>query len=147
MRNIWISCLRRFTAARIYFSPLQVCSWQPLLTLSLYIESEFSIESDKAYFDKVLNEVKVQQQKKVLQYKTQLLLQYNPVHKNVPVLIYGGKPICESLVILEYIEETWPQTPLLPKDPYQRAMARFWTQIADEKVSFFSFFNFLTMKK
>ncbi|XWS09059.1 hypothetical protein CRYUN_Cryun40dG0053400 [Craigia yunnanensis] len=65
--------------------------------------------------------------------KSPLLLQYNPVHKRIPVLIHGGKPICESMIILEYIEEIWPQNHLLPSDPYDKAIARFWIKFAEEK--------------
>lgn len=67
--------------------------------------------------------------------KSPLLLQYNPVHKKIPVLLHRGKPICESMIILEYIEEIWPQNSLLPSYPYDRAIARFWIKFADEKVN------------
>lgn len=66
--------------------------------------------------------------------KSELLLLYNPVHKKVPVLVHDGKPICESMIIVQYLDDTWPDKPLLPTDPYERALARFWVKYADEKV-------------
>ena len=68
--------------------------------------------------------------------KSELLLKSNPVHKKIPVLFHRGIPICESLIILEYIDETWSLNhSILPSNPYDRAISRFWASFIDEKVS------------
>eukprot|EP00262_Sarcandra_glabra_P004484 TRINITY_DN15565_c0_g1_i1.p1 TRINITY_DN15565_c0_g1~~TRINITY_DN15565_c0_g1_i1.p1 ORF type:complete len:220 (-),score=40.45 TRINITY_DN15565_c0_g1_i1:75-734(-) len=67
--------------------------------------------------------------------KSSLLAETNPVYKKVPVLIHNGKPICESLVILQYIDEVWNnKNPLLPQHPYARSVARFWADYSEKKI-------------
>ena len=50
----------------------------------------------------------------------------------VPALLPDdGEPIFDSTVILEYIEERWPEPPLLPKEPSARAAARMIEELCD----------------
>jgi maleylpyruvate isomerase len=42
----------------------------------------------------------------------------------VPALEADGRVLTQSPAIIEWIEETWPERPLLPADPYQRARVR-----------------------
>jgi glutathione S-transferase len=53
----------------------------------------------------------------------QLLTQYSPSGK-VPVLLHGSTAIWESLAILEYLAEQFPQQPWCPVDSTARAIAR-----------------------
>ncbi|MDX1484883.1 MAG: glutathione S-transferase family protein [Alphaproteobacteria bacterium] len=50
----------------------------------------------------------------------------------VPTLVHDGRPVTESTLIIEYIDEVWPQPALSPADPYERARMRLWTKWSDE---------------
>lgn len=52
----------------------------------------------------------------------------------VPTLIDGDKVITESNVILEYLDERFPQPSLSPKDAFSRAQMRLWTKQLDEDI-------------
>ncbi|XP_020218676.1 probable glutathione S-transferase [Cajanus cajan] len=79
--------------------------------------------------------IKYEYKEEDLRNKSPMLLQMNPVHKKIPVLIHNGNPICESLIAVQYIDEVWnDKNPLLPSDPYKRSQARFWADYVDKKI-------------
>lgn len=50
----------------------------------------------------------------------------------VPTLVHDGLVVCESNVILEYLDDCFPDPPLRPADAYGKAQMRLWTKRLDE---------------
>jgi glutathione S-transferase len=51
----------------------------------------------------------------------------------VPAFVHDGRPIIESTVMCEYVDEVWPHDPKLsPDDPVARAEMRAWLRFIDE---------------
>src|SRR5271169_1413380 len=50
----------------------------------------------------------------------------------VPVLVHDGATITESTVINEYLDDVFPNLPLRPADPVERARMRIWNKYVDE---------------
>ena len=65
--------------------------------------------------------------------------QYDPHYRKlnpkgvVPTLVHDGKPVIESTLICEYIDQTFPQAPrLIPADPWQQSRMRLWSKMVDD---------------
>jgi len=50
----------------------------------------------------------------------------------VPTLVHDGRVVIESTLIAEYLDEAFPHPPLMPADPYPRAIARLWMKKVDD---------------
>jgi glutathione S-transferase len=66
--------------------------------------------------------------------KEQLKPDYLALNPNgvVPTLVDDGTPIIESSVICEYLDEKFPQNPLVPGNLVQRARMRAWMHYIEE---------------
>ncbi|XP_075723046.1 maleylacetoacetate isomerase isoform X1 [Rhipicephalus microplus] len=85
----------------------------------------WSIPADFAVYDTVLapslNSTAVKNVATSLQ--TAKFKTFNPMGQ-VPVLLVDGKPISQSVAIMEYLEEQYPKPAMLPMDPYLKAKCR-----------------------
>jgi glutathione S-transferase len=50
----------------------------------------------------------------------------------VPTLVHEGRPIIESTIIIEYIDDYFPEIRLKPETAYGRASMRLWTKYSDD---------------
>ncbi len=50
----------------------------------------------------------------------------------VPALLVDGRPLVESNFINEWLDETFPDPPLRPSDPFQRHDLRLWSKYIDD---------------
>jgi len=54
--------------------------------------------------------------------------------RRIPVLIDGDFSACDSSVICAYLDEAYPERPLLPRDARDRARARWLEEFADTRL-------------
>ena len=54
--------------------------------------------------------------------------------RRIPVWIEGDLTLCDSSIIVQYLEETRPSSPLWPSNPVQRAHARWIEEFADTRL-------------
>lgn len=59
----------------------------------------------------------------------------------IPTLIHDGRSIHESGTICEYLDETFPEPPLRPDAPYERAVMRNWIRHIDAQIQNLVTFN------
>ena len=52
----------------------------------------------------------------------------------VPTLIHDGKILNESNFIMEYLDEVFPNPPLTPSDPFERAQMRIWMNKCENRM-------------
>jgi glutathione S-transferase len=60
-------------------------------------------------------------------------LKYNPKGV-VPTLVHNDKPVVESTLICEYLDEMFPTPSLVPASPYERSQMRLWSKQIDEGI-------------
>ena len=102
----------------------------PKLTLYHSIQSPFARKVRIAMAEKSIACDKVLLDNSKGEYRSLEYLRLNP-HGRIPTLVVDGIPIYESTAIVEYLEEAFPNPPLLPKGLVERARARMLEETID----------------
>ena len=99
----------------LYHSSTSVCAIKVRLTLS---------EKGLEYDHRLLS----------LQDSEQKAPDYMKLNPNgvVPTLVHDGKVVIESSIICQYLDEAFPELPLMPNDPHARARMRLWMKKVDD---------------
>ena len=89
--------------------------------LSLYSrKAEIALREKALAFEQVLVPFT---QAQGYQPKHPVVIAANPL-KRVPVLVEGDLTLFDSTVIMEYLEDAYPEPPLYPRDPKAKALCR-----------------------
>jgi glutathione S-transferase len=83
-----------------------------------------------ALSEKQLDWEPIQVNLRAAEHKTAEFLALNP-YGRVPVLLADGGVIYESAIVNQYLEERFPEPPLMPRDPIGRAEIRVWEYYGD----------------
>lgn len=67
-------------------------------------------------------------------------LKINPMGV-IPTIVHDGRPLHESGTICEYLDECFPEPPLRPDTPYERAEMRNWIRHIDGLIGNLIIFN------
>jgi len=70
-------------------------------------------------------------------------LKINPNGVIPTLILEDGRSLYESGTICEYLDEAYPEPPLRPTDPYERAVMRNWIRHVDERIGNLIVFNWV----
>lgn len=99
----------------LYNFPQSTCSQKVRLTLW---------EKGIPYEDRIVDHAK-------REHLGEAYLKLNP-NGVVPTITHGDDVIIDSSVIMEYLDEVFPDTPMTPSDPVRRAHMRKWLRYLEE---------------
>ena len=102
-------------ALLLYHNPISTCSQKVRLALA---EKRLSFESHVIHFERQ-------------EHLSEWYLRLNP-NGVVPTLVHDERPIIDSSVICEYLDEVFPDPALAPANAFERAQMRAWMRYIDE---------------